>query len=546
MSVKTIYGTIHYTTHPELNFATRNNKFSEEKVAFENDDFVIVFDGVILNSVFLFEQLSCSNNTDVIIKLYNQYGAGLVKHIKGAYALAVWDKKQNKVVITNDLLSKRSVYYHIDRAGVCFAGSYFDLLTLLRQANYAPKINISAVEAMSNRGYLPRNTTYLEDVYYLNAFESIVVDLQTNSAEVIRHELNPAPASDNIDVLIDEFDALFTNAVKLQFDKNKAYGYCQASSLSGGMDSRACLLKGINAGYKDNLVCFSYAQSGSLDFQISQQIAVDYHLHYLFYPMDAALFVPLYQKPMSRNECQQRSVGSTAASTVADLLNTDSFGIVHTGLLGGELMGDVIVVADNGKENSLQKVKRTLFAAKIAAGALDSNFAGLIDQLRACQNFVYMFLDHCEVFSPFLDEDVFMFVSQISPNQLYSRKLYMKWMQKYIPNPYLLTHIGCAANASPFKILVTKTFYALQKKMTGKSTRDMNPFDFWFHNNPQYKELFTQDFDVLCKGLSAHENMNAVIETAQASWGDDWLKNTGVLTALHGVKESLLLKDPID
>ena len=92
--------------------------------------------------------------------------------------------------------------------------------------------------------------------------------------------------------------------------------------------------------------------------------------------------------------------------------------------------------------------------------------------------------------------------------------------------------------------LAAKTFYAIQEKLFGKSTRDMNPLDFWFHNNPEYTQIFTQDFEALCKNLRAYKNMNDVVETAQSFWGNNWLNNTGVLTALHGVEKSMLIVSP--
>ncbi len=538
--MKTISGNIRYCAFPELHFAARNSKFSNEKVSFENGDYVVVFDGVILNSTSLFKKFCCCDNAELLLSLFNHYGTEMVMYTKGSYALSIWDKKQNKVFITNDLLSKRAIYYHVSDSGVCFAGSYYDLLDLLAPTGYIPKTNISAVEAMSSQGYLKGNETYLKDVFYLNAFESIVVDLKSNASEVIKHKPKKTPVPQNEDEVIDKFDALFTNAVKLQFEKNKEYGYQQASTISGGMDSRACLLKGINVGYKNDIVCFSYAQSNSLDFQISQQIAIDYGLDYLFYPMDSAVFIPRHKETMNRNECQQRSVGSTAAAKMADLLNTNNFGIIHTGLLGGELLGDIISTTGNVNKQAeaFHKAINILLGTKINPDTISYDFSALLDQLRACQNFSYMFLHCCEVFSPFLDEDLFMFVSQLESSLLYGRKLYIKWMRKYIPNPYVLTHSCCPADAAPLKIVVTKAFYAVQRKLTGKSTREMNPFDFWFNNSLEFKKGFTEEFETLCQFLNACESTKEVVEIGRACWGENWMKNACVLTAFYGVKNT--------
>ena len=80
------------------------------------------------------------------------------------------------------------------------------------------------------------------------------------------------------------------------------------------MDSRACLLKAAACGYNSDITCVTYSQAGSIDYTVSQQIAFDHHLDYLFYPMDAAVFMDRLDDALECNECQQSSIGSTEST----------------------------------------------------------------------------------------------------------------------------------------------------------------------------------------------------------------------------------------
>ena len=528
--MKSIGGIICYTAAPKLFFATRNNKFAKEKVNFEDEKFAVNFDGILLNNQELFKKDRCNNNCDLLIRLYKEYGNKMVFHAKGAYALSIWDKKQGTVLITNDLLSKRSIYYNFSDSGVCFAGSYHDLLDLLTKTDFCYNINLSAVNDMMNGGVVLGNKTYLKDVFYLNAFESIVVDLKNNNASLICHEIKKETLPATEDEMLKRFDTLFTEAVRLQFSKNAEYGYRQVATISGGMDSRACLLKGIQCGFKKDLFCFSYAQSGSLDFEISQQIATDYGLDYMFYPMDSALFVNRMNDTMACNECQQSPLGSTGANTVANLINTSQCGIINIGICGGELMGDLITAKGVPKGN-LGRVVRLL---KTDNAKLEYNPKDLLNHLRGCQNFAYMFLDRCEAISPFMDEDVFMFATQIKPEYMYRRKFYIKWMQKYIPNNYVVTHTCCPMNASALKIVLTKASFEVKKIFTKNSAKEMNPFDVWFENK-EYKESFNKKYEQLCNQISGKVDADKVMEMASIKWSNNWRVNSYVLTALFAV-----------
>lgn len=544
--MKSMNGIIRYGGKHEAHFATWNDKFPQEKVCFEDDDFLIHFDGILLNSGELKEAYGCCDNRSVLLELYKTYGPRLVFHAKGLYALVLWDKQARKLLVTNDLISKRPLYYCRTESALYYASSYHDMLDILSADGAVSPFNMDALQDMLREGFVTESRTYLQDVQYLNIFESLVVDLKAGSAELIRHPMTPIAQPGTVEAAVDRFEALFSRAVKLQFEKNAEYGYTQCAALSGGMDSRACVLEGRKLGLAKELVCFNYAQSGSLDFTISRQIAVELGFDYLHYPMDAALFLSRLDEAMDCNECLQGAIGATGARTMVNLMNTSHFGLLNIGICGGELMGDLVRTTwQKAPSNKLIRMidrmreERKTRSGSGAIRAEDYFFDAklLRDHLRASKNSSQMFVDKCESVSPFMDEDVVMFILQINPGFLFRRKMYRRWMSKHCANPYILTSTCTPVDSSFLTEILVKLRYEAQRIFRGINARDMNPIDQWLETQPHHAQRCTRDYEQTCQWLRSMDGTQEILSALAAAWEGDWSQRLSVLTALHAAKD---------
>lgn len=546
--MKAMNGMIRYGSQSEFSFATYNNKFPQEKVCFENEDYLIHFDGVILNSSELKDELGCACNQEILLQLYKNYGAELVLHTKGLYTLVLWDKKAQTVLVTNDLLSKRPLYYHRAENALFYAASYYDLLDNLSHEGFAPALNREGFADMLQHGFVTGSKTYLEDVFFLNAFESLVVDLNENQTRVVQHPMKDYQIPDSEDDAIAMFDKLFSTAVGLQYRKNEEYGYTQCVTLSGGMDSRACLLQAKDLGLVKNAVCFNYAQSGSLDFSISQQIAADLGLDYIHYPMDAAVFVGRLQEAMNGNECMQSGIGATGARTMANLLNTSNFGLINIGICGGELMGDLVIKnIENEHKNRLvrvasrviNKIKNQIFPSVPSAKDFLFNRDEYLNHLRASKNFAGMFIDKCECISPFMDEDVAMFVLQLNPGLLYDRRFYRKWMIKHLPNSYIITSTCTTIDGTLLQEVVAKVKYRYLLRRNGVDLWNMNPIQHWLEAYPHHAQNCTAEYEQNCQWLAENGCEEELLSAFRQGWCGEWVPKLYTLTAQRAAKDIL-------
>jgi hypothetical protein len=287
------------------------------------------------------------------------------------------------------------------------------------------------------------------------------------------------------------------------------------------------------------MVCFNYAQSGSLDYSISRQIAADLGVDYLYYPMDAAVFLERLEDAMDCNECMQSGIGATGARTMANLLNTSNFGLINIGICGGELMGD-LVRCNRGAEpsNRLVRVARRYIKQALALVtkqplpvSYEFDLNEYLGHLRASKNFASMFIDKCECVSPFMDEDVVMFILQLEPEMMCSRKFYRKWMIRHLPNEYITT-ITCAtiySNTLQEHLATLKYKFLLSKG--GVSRWNMNPIDHWFESRPEHAENLGEEFSDNCRHLKAKGCPEEILEAMNDRWYSSWLPKLYVLTA---------------
>ena len=192
--MKGLTGLLAAGQNPVCCYGARNAKFDAEKVCAETECYLVHFDGILLNDA---KPAHENERFERLIRLYEQYGAQMTAHLKGQFDLVLWDKQNQKALVTNDLLSKRTLYYCIGDQKLLYAASYSDLLDLLSAEKQILAVNPEAVERMALTGALGGNQTYLQDVCYLEAYQALVFDLKTGKtvAAAVQPEAAPAAAS---------------------------------------------------------------------------------------------------------------------------------------------------------------------------------------------------------------------------------------------------------------------------------------------------------------------------------------------------------------
>ena len=101
------------------------------------DGLTIVFNGEIYNYIELRNELvelghsfRTKSDTEVILRMYLQFGESCVARLNGMFAFLLYDRRRRRVVAARDHLGVKPLYYHANRDGIIFASEIKALLEL--------------------------------------------------------------------------------------------------------------------------------------------------------------------------------------------------------------------------------------------------------------------------------------------------------------------------------------------------------------------------------------------------------------------------------
>src|SRR5262245_56949119 len=110
----------------------------QQPVSNEDGTVWVVFNGEIYNYRELRRQLESrghvfrtSSDTETIVHLYEDFGARAVDHLRGMFALAIWDDRNRQVLLARDRLGIKPLYYAEREGELVFASELKPILELL-------------------------------------------------------------------------------------------------------------------------------------------------------------------------------------------------------------------------------------------------------------------------------------------------------------------------------------------------------------------------------------------------------------------------------
>ena len=112
-----------------------------QPLANENRDVWIVYNGEIYNHAALRPELEAKghryqtrSDTETIVHLYEEYGRDCVKHLRGMFAFAIWDRRKRLLFAARDRLGIKPLYYRWDGNTFLF-GSEIKAILAYPEAN---------------------------------------------------------------------------------------------------------------------------------------------------------------------------------------------------------------------------------------------------------------------------------------------------------------------------------------------------------------------------------------------------------------------------
>ena len=530
-------------------------KFREDNISFESDAYIIKTFGYFLNKGECFERFSCDTLPELLCKMVEQ-DVQVPKILFGGYLIVVYKKKAHQLFIFNDLLSKHSVFYYYDKMSETFfaSDSFFNTLKAVKENDLSFSIDSLGVKMMLWHRMFYDNLTYVNEIKFLRPFEYIV--LNDGNVELKKMDF-PQMIDVSMDEAANEIHQRFNGAVKLQYQKNEQAGYQQIATLSGGMDSRSTFLYGLANGYSNQLG-FCYGESTSADYDCAQKLATKYHCEFFFHSIDNGNHLLKREELCKANEGQMLYSGPSGAYDSLCFYDTSRWGIVHTGLGGGEIMGDMRVADNPTKwEQLIEYLKYRLgkgkkdrtwasFVTSLKCNHEerkrledmyqyygDFNLFQSLNDMRRCLNVQKMAQSlGIEYVSPYLYEDFFCYMLQIPYSLTKDRNLYVYWQKKYNPQQFETPstfQLGCRPG-NKFGYYAIRYYKYFVNKMGKKTKYDMIPIEHWIASNPNIARVQHEWFEEDMKSIQ-HRVNDSIVKLLLDSWNKNAASRFNILTA---------------
>lgn len=137
----------------------------------EDKSIVVVYNGEIYNFPKLREDLEkrghkfyTKTDTEIIVHLYEDYGNECVKYMQGMFAFALWDSKNQRLLIARDQIGIKPLYYSEINGSLLFAS---ELKAILQSNDVKREIDFSALDLYLTYLYIPAPYTIFKNIYKL-------------------------------------------------------------------------------------------------------------------------------------------------------------------------------------------------------------------------------------------------------------------------------------------------------------------------------------------------------------------------------------------
>jgi asparagine synthase (glutamine-hydrolysing) len=206
--------------------------FNEDKTV------CVVFNGEIYNFLELRSEMerrghrfSTHSDTEVIVHLYEEYGAKCVQKLRGMFAFALYDDHAGRILLVRDRLGKKPLHYAVLNGTLLFAS---EIKAILAVRPELAKVHPPALLQYMYFGYVPDPATAFEAICKLPAGH--LLEFENGKVRVRQYWDLPEygthdPASE--EEVLEELEQRLAEAVRIRMIADVPLGVM----LSGGTDS---------------------------------------------------------------------------------------------------------------------------------------------------------------------------------------------------------------------------------------------------------------------------------------------------------------------
>src|SRR6266581_4856195 len=198
----------------------------------------VVFNGEIYNFPELRTALEAgghrfytSTDTEVIVHLYEEYGAQCVQKLRGMFAFALWDERRERLLLARDRFGKKPLHYALNDGRLLFGS---EIKALLAAAPELTEVDPQALLSYFYFGYIPDPQTAFTRIHKLppgHVLEFVGGQIRLNKYWDLPSHGVYEPRSE--EECLEELENRLAEAVRIRLLSDVPLG----ALLSGGVDS---------------------------------------------------------------------------------------------------------------------------------------------------------------------------------------------------------------------------------------------------------------------------------------------------------------------
>ena len=201
-------------------------------------DLQVVFNGEIYNYLELRAELEgaghrfrTATDTEVILEAYRAWGDGCLARLNGMFALALYDRPQERLLLARDPAGEKPLYYRASGGALAFAS---ELKALLTDPACPRELDAEALDAYLAFGYVPGERSMLRGISKLRQGHALDFGVRSGKMRTWAYWALPESRPDDDDAaLLVEYERLLADSVRLRLIADVPVGVM----LSGGVDS---------------------------------------------------------------------------------------------------------------------------------------------------------------------------------------------------------------------------------------------------------------------------------------------------------------------
>ncbi|MFN2453436.1 MAG: asparagine synthase (glutamine-hydrolyzing) [Pyrinomonadaceae bacterium] len=152
----------------------------EQPATNEDNQISVILNGEIYNYRELRTHLEkrghrfrSQSDTEVLPHLYEEYGTGMLEHLNGMFAFALWDARRRRLFLARDRFGEKPLYWGAFGNQLLFAS---EPKALLAHPLVKPRVNLQALRQYLSFDYVPAPLSIYEGINKLPAAHSLTLE----------------------------------------------------------------------------------------------------------------------------------------------------------------------------------------------------------------------------------------------------------------------------------------------------------------------------------------------------------------------------------